>query len=102
MRVKDSLSDLIGKTIRGVVVAHNGDGHPRSRVFLAFSDGTAFEFWAEEEDVSVASGLVQYSVDQLIEMLKRRENTQVRTFRAPHEDPDAVQRDLLSDQSKDR
>ncbi len=99
MRVKDSLSDLIGKTINSVVVAHNKEGHPYSRLFLVFSDGLAFEFWAEEEDVEVAGSLVPYSVDQLIEMLKRRENTQVRAFRAPHEDPDAVQRDMLSDQS---
>ena len=99
MRVKDSLTDLIGKTINSVVVAHNEEGHPRSRIFLVFPDDTVFEFWAEEEDVEVAGSLVPYSVDQLIEMLKRRENTQVRTFRAPHEDPDAVQTDLLSDQS---
>ena len=102
MRVKDSLSDLIGKTIRGVVVAHNEDGHPRSRVFLVFTDGTAFEFWGEEEDISVASGPDHYDVDQLVEMLRRREKTEVRVFRAPHEDPGAVQKDLLSDQRKEK
>src|SRR5690242_1511750 len=41
--MKDGLRDIIGKQIVAVAVDH-GDRSPRSQVFLAFSDGTTFEF----------------------------------------------------------
>ena len=100
MRVNESFSDLIGKVISGVVVAHNEGGNPRSRIFLTFSDGRAFEFWAEQEDIAAAGSPNHGGVDQLIKMLKRRDGTQVRAFRAPHEDPDARQRVMLTDDDK--
>ena len=97
MRVKDSLSDLIGKIISGVVVAQYPKGNPRSRIYLTFSDGTAFEFWEDEESIAMAGGLDHGGVDQIVKMLGRREGAKIKAFRPPHEDPDAKQRDMLVD-----
>ena len=97
MRVKDSLSDLIGKIISGVVVAQYPKGNPRSRIYLTFSDGTAFEFWEDEESIAMAGGLDSGGVDHITKILERREGAKIVTFRPPHEDPSASQQDLLSD-----
>lgn len=99
MRVKDSLSDLIGKIISGAVVAQYPKGNPRSRIFLTFSDGTAFEFWEDEETMSMAGDLDEDGVDQIVKMLEGRKGAIVRAFRAPYEDRDAVQKDMLVDNS---
>ena len=97
MRVKDSLSDLIGKIISGVVVAQYPKGNPRSRIFLTFSDGTAFEFWEDEGSMAMAGDLDSGGVDQIVTMLERREGAKIHAFRAPHQDPNAIQRDMLAD-----
>ena len=97
MRTKDSLNDLIGKIISGVVVAQYPEGNPRSRTYLTFSDGTAFEFWEDEEGMAMAGGLDVGGVDQITEMLERREGAKIVTFRPPHEDPNVPQRDMLTD-----
>jgi len=97
MRVKDSLSDLIGKIISGVVVAQYSKGYPRSRIYITFSDGTAFEFWEDEETMSMAGGLDSGGVDHIVEMLERRDGAKIHAFRPSHEDPDAKQRDMLVD-----
>ena len=102
MRVKDSLNDLIGKIISGVVVAQYPKGNPRSQIYLTFSDGTAFEFWEDEDSivasyVAMAGGLDHGSVDQIVKRLEKRKGAKITTFRAPHENPDAVQRDMLAD-----
>ena len=96
MRVKDSLSDLIGKIISGVVVAQYPDGNPRCRIYLTFTDGTAFEFWADDYGIEIAGGLEHGSVDQLVSRLRRRERADIVAFRPPHEDPNVPQRDLLT------
>jgi len=97
MRVKESLSDLIGKIISGVVVAQYPKGNPRSHIYLTLSDGTAFEFREDEETVSMAGDLGSGGVDQIVKMLERREGAKIHAFRAPHQDSDAVQRDMLVD-----
>ena len=96
MRVKDAVSDLIGKIISGVVVAQYPKGYPRSRIYLTFSDGTAYEFWEDEQSIEMSGGLDHGGVDQIVEILERREGAKIHAFRAPHEDPDAVQRDMLT------
>jgi hypothetical protein len=95
MRVKNSLNDLIGKIISGVVVAQYPKGNPRSRIFFTFSDGTAFEFWEDEQAISMAGGLDYGGVDQIAELLERREGSKIVAFRASHEDPDEPQQDWL-------
>ena len=97
MRVKDSLSKLIGKIISGVVVAQYPKGNPRSRIYLTFSDGTAFEFWEDEESIAMAGGLDHGGMNQIVKMLEQRSGAKIHAFRPPHEDPDVPQRDLLTD-----
>ena len=97
MRIKDSLNDLIGKIISGVMVAQYPEGNPRSRIYLTFSDGTAFEFWEDEEGMEMAGGLDVGGVDQIVEMLERREGAKINAVRPPHEDPNVPQRDMLAD-----
>ena len=102
MRVKDSLNDLIGKIISGVVVAQYPKGNPRSQIYLTFSDGTAFEFWEDEDSIlasyiAMAGGLDHGGVDQIVDIMERRKGAKITVFRAPHEDPDAIQRDMLTD-----
>ena len=97
MRVKDSLSGLIGKVISGVVVAEYGQGDPSTRMFLTFSDGTAFELWEDQFGVEMAGDLDDVNLDQLVEMLKMRPSAKLQVFRPPHEDPNKPQRDLLTD-----
>ena len=100
MKNKDSLSDLIGKIINGVVVAQYPKSNPRSQIYLTFSDGTSFEFWEREGYISIASGFDDGGVDHLVKKLERTEGVKVTAFRAPHEDPDAVQRDMLTDDDR--
>ena len=45
--MKQGLAQLVGKQIAAVVFAENAGG-PRQQVFLAFSDGTSFEFSGEK------------------------------------------------------
>ena len=96
MRIKSSLKSLIGKIISGVVIAQYPKGNPSTRIYLTFSDGTAFEFWQDDEIISMASALNEGGVDQLVKMLERREGAKIHTFRAPHQDPDAIQQDMLT------
>ena len=53
--MKAGMSEIVGKEIVGVVAARNGD-MPNHQVFLAFSDGTYFEFFGE--NFSCASGVL--------------------------------------------
>ena len=96
MRVKDSLSDLIGKIISGVVVAQYPKGNPRSRIYLTFSDGTAYEFWDDDNGIHMAADFDERGVDQIVKILEQREGAKIHTFRPQHEDPDAPQRDMLT------
>ena len=100
MRVKDSLNDVIGKIVSGVVVAKSQSDHPRSQVYFVFSDGTALEFWGDQEGISMGSGLDELGVDQIVKILEKRSGIQIHVIRAPHEDPDARQRDMLTDDDK--
>lgn len=45
--MKQGLAQMVGKQIAAVVIAENGSD-PRQQVFLAFSDGTSFEFSGEK------------------------------------------------------
>ena len=96
-RAKDALANMLGKIISGVVVAKNKEGNPYERLFLLFSDGTSFELWTESDDLRVASAIDQCGMDEIVKVLNRRPNTEVHVFRPPHEDPDAPQRDMLTD-----
>lgn len=96
VRAKDSLSDIIGKTISSVVVAENRQSEPRVQVFLVFSDNTSFEIWSNDKDLSVASGVDKCDKDRIIEVLKNRQETQIWTFESDAFNLAMTQQDLLS------
>jgi len=100
MRVNDPLNDVIGKIVSGVVVAKSQGDHPRSQVYFVFSDRTALEFWGDQEGISMGSGLDELGVDQIVRILEKRPGIQIHVFRAAHEDPDARQRDMLTNDDK--
>jgi hypothetical protein len=99
MRIKNSLNDLIGKIVNGIVIAEYAEGNPTNRIFLTFSDGSAFEIWQDDNIISMASDPNTGDVEQLVQLLKRREGAEVRAFRPRHEDPSDPQHDLLTDRS---
>lgn len=90
------LTEIIGKIVSGVVLTRNTNGNPRSQVFITFSDGTAFEFWANYEVICMASGLDNCCVDEIVTNQKRRDGTRVMAFRPAHEDANSPQADFLS------
>ena len=79
-RSKDSLYDIIGKTLAGVVLCENG---ARRQLFLAFDDGTSFEFWLNGEDFSMASRPDNANLDQVISTLARESSNQLAVFERP-------------------
>ena len=97
VRIGNSLSDFIGKTISGIVVAAYPEGNPINRIFLTFSDGTALETWQDFDIVYMAHAPDFGTVDKAVEILERREGGKIRVFRPTHEDPTEPQRDLLTD-----
>jgi len=48
------LTELVGKTIRGVVVKEGGPG-PRGQVFLVCSDNTYYEFFSGDSAIEGSS-----------------------------------------------
>jgi hypothetical protein len=56
MAFKAAVADIIGKTIKHVVVKE-GDRQPRSQVFLVFTDGSYYEFYSATAPIVGAGGL---------------------------------------------
>ena len=98
-RSQRALSQMIGKIVSGVVLTTTSEGHPRSQVFITFSDGTAFEFWSDDEPICTASGFDHCCLNDIVAIQNMREGTKVKVFRSPHEDPNQLQRDLLTNGS---
>ena len=94
-RSEGALSAIIGKIVTGIVLTQNEQGNPRSQVFLTFSDGASYEFWSDEEIICTASGLDHHCLGEIVAIQTKRKGTSVRVFRAPHEDLDQPQRNLL-------
>lgn len=76
-RIKDSPSEIIGKTLAGVVLSRNGS---RRQLFLAFDDGTSFEFWVNGEDFSMASRPDNANLNQVTSILAREPSNQMVVF----------------------
>ena len=96
VRIEHSLSDFIGKTVSGIVVAAYPEGNPINRIFLTFSDGTALETWQDFDIVYMAHAPDFGTVDKAVEILERREGAKIRVFRPPHKDLNEPQGDLLT------
>ena len=56
MAFKAAVADIIGKTIKHIVVKE-GDRQPRSQVFLVFTDGSYYEFYSATAEIVGAGGL---------------------------------------------
>jgi hypothetical protein len=54
--MKPGVKNIVGKTIAAVLVKERANT-PRGQVFLVFSDGTYFEFYATEGNIQGASDL---------------------------------------------
>ena len=80
MRVKDSLEGLLGKTIRAVVVTKNAKSRPRSQLFLIFDDGESFEFWADGEDIAMASKVDVEDLDEVIRLVSTRKSNDIYVY----------------------
>jgi hypothetical protein len=50
MHAKDSLQEVIGKTIRSIVFRSGRQVHPEVQLFLVFEDDTYFEFCGQQID----------------------------------------------------
>lgn len=96
IRIRNSLSDFIGKTISGIVTAEFQNGNPINQIFLTFSDGTALETWQDDDVIHMSHAPDFGTVDKALEILERREGAKIQIFRPPHEDPNQPQRDLLT------
>lgn len=60
----EGLKDVLGKTIKGVVVKKNAAGEtPAVSVHLVFDDGTSYEIYSLVQ-MSFASGLNQWDMDR--------------------------------------
>ena len=79
-RVKDSLADLVGRTISSVVVTKNNETEPQSQLFLIFQDGTSFEFWVDGAQLSMASKIDDESLDDVIRLARERPGNDVFVF----------------------
>ena len=59
-----ALTQLVGKTITGVVVTA-GPGSPRSQLFLTFSDDTYYELYCVDDEIVGASHLRDGGIDEV-------------------------------------
>ena len=96
MRVPDSLQRIIGKVISGVVVADSPGSSPRCRIFLTFSDGTAFEFWEDEYGVEMAGDLEIGNVDLITTRLRSTTQSNIVAVRPPHQIDGSQQVELFA------
>lgn len=76
-RDRDTLAQVLGKTIIGVILSENATRGPRSAMHLIFSDATSFEIWASEGPLSIANGLDDAKLDQVLANIRRRAGTKV-------------------------
>ena len=59
----DAMKEILGKTIKGVIVKKNlKDRHPAMAVHLVFNDGTSYEIYTMW-DMSFAKGVNHWDMD---------------------------------------
>jgi hypothetical protein len=76
--VKNSISQIVGKTIESVVIASRFRSNPSIQVFLIFSDGTQFEFYGA--DFSCAGDLDEGGVKEAIEYAEKFDTDIMKVF----------------------
>lgn len=67
--MKSEIRQILGKTINGVVVKE-GEQHPRSQVFLLFSDGTYYEFYGKF--IQGTSGVDRGGIEEVRQYMANR------------------------------
>jgi len=92
-----ALKQLVGKVLTGIVIAESRNEHPRSQIFLTFSDGSAFEFWSDGGSICAACGLDHQSLDDIVAVQESRDDAKVTVFRPRHNDPDSLQEELFGE-----
>ena len=55
--MKDGVRQIIGKRIAGIVAKKSNGRSPKSQVFLLFDDGTYYEFWSPDGEITGISGI---------------------------------------------
>jgi hypothetical protein len=67
-RVKSEVKQIIGKRISGLVIkaAKNKNQPPRHQLFLLFDDGTYYEFYAHDCEISTTGGVIQGNIDDVL------------------------------------
>ena len=82
-RIKDSLSQLVGKTIHSVVICQTADAEPKTQMFLVFKDDTSFEFWIDQGQLSMASTVDEEDLEKVVSLATQREGTSVHVVESP-------------------
>ena len=82
-RIKKSLQELVGKTIKNIVICKNSESEPKGQLFLVFDDGTSFEFWANHDLFSMASKVDDEDLDKVVELAEGRYGTVVQVIESP-------------------
>ncbi len=57
MSIKEGVFDIIGKTIKEVIVNEDCRDYPDFHLFIVFDDQSAYEFYGGEDGVHSANGL---------------------------------------------
>jgi hypothetical protein len=105
-RIKESLRQVLGKTIKAVVVCRNPESEPKYQLFLVFKDGTSFEFWVDQNQLSMASKVDDEDLARVVELANQREGTDVHVFESPmacigkeriEDEPEAAEKNPLDD-----
>ena len=81
-RTKDGVGQIVGKRITAVVMTENSKTGPQSQLYLAFSDGTSFEFWVNSDRIVTASCVDDDGVDHILKIAKDRPHNEVWEFPA--------------------
>src|SRR6056297_2482295 len=92
IKVKNYLSQLIGKTIDGIIVSSGA--HPCCQFILTFTDGTAIELWSNERPIEMGTQLDRSSLDEIVTNMRNRHGVKVMVWRPHHEDCEKPQEEL--------
>lgn len=57
--MNDHIKEIVGRTIKGVVVKESSKDSPRMQIFLIFSDGYYFEIYNSHGQLTWTKGLNQ-------------------------------------------
>lgn len=68
-KMQSYLAQMLGKTVKAVLVKQCEQGSLREQVFLVFDDDTYFEFYSRDGTIEAAKGLKSGSLDEVREYM---------------------------------